>query len=187
MDARRRAAYDARRMHSPHTPDRRPRLVLEPLVPAHADEMFALLSDPQLYRYTDDEPPASLERLRERYAFLQRGRSSNGRELWLNWIVRPPGAAPVGYVQATVLPDVRTAWVAYVLGTAHWGRGYASEAVRALLDHLVDAHAIRTFKATVEADNLRSVALLERLGFEPVEHDGSPTERLFIRQARSLA
>ena len=159
------------------------RLSFEPLTTAHADEMFPLLQDAALYRYTDDEPPTSLERLRERYAHLQRGQSTDGRELWLNWILRPPGAAPVGYVQATVLPKEGIAWVAYVLAPAQWGRGYAQEAVSAMLEHLRQAHDVRTFKATVEAGNLRSIALLRRLAFERAERaeHSSTAELLFIK------
>ena len=157
------------------------RLTLEPLTASHADEMFDLLSDPQLFSFTDDDPPASLESLRERYALLQSGRSSDGRELWLNWIVRPRDATPIGYVQATVLPETRVAWVAYVLGSAHWGHGYASEAMQCMLQHLADVHGVHTFKATVEAENLRSISLLRRLAFERAAHEGSPTEYLFVR------
>ncbi len=96
----------------------------------------------------------------------------------------PDGSLP-GYVQATVTAS-GTAWVAYVLSPRHWGRGHAGIAVRAMVEHLETAYAVRRFLATVEAENRRSIRLLERLGFhatttEELEgHDLSSTERLFV-------
>jgi RimJ/RimL family protein N-acetyltransferase len=161
------------------------RLLLEPLTVAHAEQLFELLRDPVLYRYLDTPPPPTLEHLRGVYAKLETRRSPDGRERWLNWIVRPHRQAPVGYVQATV--GGGRAWVAYVLGRDHWGHGYAGEATAAMLRHLAAAHAVTRCLATVEAENLRSIRVLQRLGFHPADaealagHDLSPTERLFVR------
>ena len=72
---------------------RRRALRLEPLAPAHAEAMFAPMSAPEIYRYTPGAPPASVAALRERYATLARGHSADGRERWLNWVVRLPVGA----------------------------------------------------------------------------------------------
>lgn len=55
------------------------RLALEPQVAAHADEMFVVLADPAIYEH-ENEPPASVEWLRERYRRLESRRSPDGRE-----------------------------------------------------------------------------------------------------------
>jgi len=85
-------------------------LVLEPLVVAHAEAMFEVLSEPELYRYLDYPPPASIEHLRGVYASVETRMSPNGRQLWLSWVVRLPGQPPMGYVQATVIPN-ETVWL----------------------------------------------------------------------------
>ena len=162
------------------------RLVLEPLVVAHARAMFEVLSDPAIYRYLDYPPPASLEHLQRVYARLEGRKSADGNELWLNWVVSPFTQPPVGYVQATVYPE-QSASVAYVLSSRHWGRGYASEAVQAMLEHLASAYGSRRYRATVEAENERSIQLLARLGFRcATRSEGarslSLTERLFVRE-----
>ncbi len=108
-----------------------PRLLLEPQTAAHAEAMFEVLGDPAIYRF-ENAPPASLESLRERFAKLETRRSGDGREQWLNWVLRRRGGDLIGYVQATVRGDGQ-AFVAYVLGSAHWGQGLASEAVAAVL------------------------------------------------------
>jgi len=97
------------------------RLTLEPLTVAHAPAMFAVLSDPLIYPYLDFPPPPSLEHVQRVYAKLEQRRSPDGREIWLNWIVVRD--APIGFVQATIRGE--DADVAYVLGSAHWGQGYA--------------------------------------------------------------
>lgn len=167
------------------------RLVLEPLLVGHAEALFAVLSEPELYVYLDYEPPPSTEHLRGVYEQLEARVSPDGTQLWLNWAVRPRGGAPMGFVQATV--SGADAWVAYVLAREHWGRGFASEAVSAMVGHLRSACGIRRFLATTERRNDRSVRLLRRLGFraataaEAREQELSATERLFVLGSPSEA
>jgi ribosomal-protein-alanine N-acetyltransferase len=162
-------------------------IVLEPLTAGHAQAMFEILSDPLLYAHLDEAPPASADELRRVYARREVRRSPDGRQQWLNWVVRVPGQPPMGYVQATVTtPGV--AWIAYVLASGQWGRGHAFTATRMMLDHLHTAYGVRQCLASVEADNARSIRLLGRLGFraatvaEAAAHDLTPSVRLFLRQ-----
>ncbi len=149
-------------MHTLHTP----RLTLEPLVVAHADALHPLLCDPCQLEYLDEGPPASLEALRERYRLLESRRSADGREHWLNWALLPLGGDghAIGFVQATVQED-RRAWVAYQVATARWGQGLATEATRAMVEHLIAHYRVTQCMATVDQRNERSWRLLERLGF----------------------
>ncbi len=142
------------------------RITLEPQVAAHAAEMFVVLQDPRIYEY-ENEPPASEEWLRERYAKLETRRSRDGSEHWLNWIVRIGSGEAIGYVQATVEPAGR-AHIAYVFASRWWGQGLAHEAVRAMMDELGDAYGVRHFVAVFKRRNERSRSLLRRLGFEAV-------------------
>jgi RimJ/RimL family protein N-acetyltransferase len=162
------------------------RLGLEPLQRRHAGEMFAVLSDPAIYRYLDYGPPDSVESLGELYARLERGRSDDGSEIWLNWLIRDETGNAIGYVQATVYPGER-AYIGYVLASKYWGRGYASEAVGEMLGHLESRYQLSTILAVVEVENSRSSALLDRLGFRPASPQDaarsslSATERLYTR------
>ena len=169
-------------------------LVLEPQVAAHAPEMFELLSDPVLSEYLDSPPPPNVGWLTERFAKLETRLSGDGREHWLNWVVRAPvqgqvGRAPgrglVGFVQATVCPD-GSANVAYVLGRGFWGHGWATQATAAMLRELADHYAVRRAFATVDKRNLRSIRLLERLAFSLApdlhqEHGAAEGDWLFRR------
>lgn len=141
------------------------RFVLEPQAVAHAEEMFEVLSDPAIYEF-ENEPPESLEWLRERYRKLETRRSADGTQHWLNWVIRLPTAELAGYVQATVHPDGRAA-IAYELGSKFWGRGLASAALRAMIPVLVEDYNVRRLYAVLKYANHRSQKLLERLGFAP--------------------
>jgi ribosomal-protein-alanine N-acetyltransferase len=160
---------------------------LEPQEAVHAEEMFEVLADPAIYEY-ENEPPPSVEWLRARFARLESRRSPDGREAWLNWVIRPEASGLAGYVQATVGPDGRAA-IAYVLSSGHWGRGLATRAVEAMIGELRERHRVRELHAVFKRGNLRSMRLLERLGFslasreEHVESGIEPGELLMSREA----
>jgi len=146
-----------------------PRLRLEPQLAVHAEAMFAALSDPAIYEF-ENEPPASLDALRERYKKLETRRSGDGREHWLNWVLHPHGGALIGYVQATVRADGQ-AFVAYELASAFWGHGLGSEAVAAMIHELITRYHVHTLLAVFKRANNRSRWLLEKLGFDAANAD----------------
>lgn len=159
---------------------------LEPQVAAHAEEMFGVLSDPAIYEY-ENEPPASLEWLRARFARLESRQSPDGQEQWLNWVIRLPTSELAGYVQATVRPNGRAA-IAYELSSKYWGRGLASRAVQAMIADLLEHYQVRGLSAVFKRENHRSMRLLERLGFslaspeEQVERQVEPGELRMYRK-----
>ncbi len=146
-------------------------LRLEPQGEAHAEAMFAVLADPAIYEF-ENAPPASPAWLRERYRRLESRRSADGREHWLNWVIRLPSGELAGYVQATVHPDAHAA-IAYVLASRHWGQGIASSAVQAMMRELSVHYGVRRFTAVLKAANFRSHRLLVRLGFSPASPESA--------------
>lgn len=160
---------------------------LEPLVAAHAQEMFGVLSDPAIYEF-ENEPPQSEAWLSERYTRLERRASSDGSQIWLNWVLRLPSGELAGYVQATLLPS-GAALVAYELASRHWRKGIGSSAVSAMLDELQTLYGVRLFVAVLKAANHRSLALLRRLGFHPassqqaLEFGAEPDEAVMVKPA----
>jgi RimJ/RimL family protein N-acetyltransferase len=151
-----------------------PRLVLEPQVAAHAEEMFVVLSDPAIYEF-ENAPPVSVEALRERYRALEGRRSPDGRQLWLNWTVRlKDGDLAIGYVQATVLPDA-AALVAYEFNSAWWGQGLAHEAGAAAMREIGQHLGVARFGAVFKTANERSRRLLARLGMRPAASGQFPS------------
>jgi RimJ/RimL family protein N-acetyltransferase len=142
------------------------RLRLEPLEESHADALFESLRHPSLYEFISERPPLSVAALRRRYRRLAGLVSPDGRHYWLNWAIYSHAAGRyVGYVQATLLHD-RSAYVAGVVFREAWGSGYAREALAAVIEYLHEDWGTTLVRATVDTDNLRSIRLLESLGFQ---------------------
>jgi RimJ/RimL family protein N-acetyltransferase len=137
---------------------------LEPQVEAHAAEMFHVLSDPAIYEF-EGVPPPSVEKLALGYRRKESRTSPDGREKWLNWVVRLPSGELAGYVQATVL-ESGASLVGYEFASKHWRQGIGSASINAVLAELALSYSVHTFVAVLKVANYRSMGLLRRLGFE---------------------
>ncbi len=161
------------------------RLQLEPQIAAHADEMFVVLSDPAIYEF-ENQPPQSVPWLRDRYSRLESRCSADGREQWLNWVLRLHAGELIGYVQASVLAD-RQAFLAYELSSKFWGLGLAHEAVTRVIQDLHEHYQVQRLRAVLKAANHRLARLLERLGFglataqEKAHGEAADDELLMVR------
>lgn len=144
------------------------RLVLRPLRPEDAEPMLEVLSDRRMYEFTGGGP-RTLDQLRERYRLHAVGHSPDRTQRWFNWIVRPRGEeAPVGVVQATVTAGGTEAEVAWEIGTAHQGHGYAGEAAIAMIDWL-ESTGVRRISAFIHPDHAASIRVAERAGLVRTE------------------
>ena len=141
------------------------RLVLAPLEVEDAAELVDVLGDPALHAFIGGRP-LTLPELEERYARLVAG-SPDAGEQWLNWTVRrTDDRQAVGTVQATVRG--RSASVAWVVGTAWQGQGYATEAARGLVGWLL-AQGVEEVVAHVHPDHHASAAVAARAGLEATD------------------
>lgn len=66
----------------------------------------------------------------------------------------------------SVSPPNASAEIAYDLAPSHWGRGIASAVCRSLLAWAHEVQGLVRVQATVLEGNARSVAVLERCGFQ---------------------
>lgn len=149
------------------------RLDLVPLTAADADDLFPILHDPALGRFTDEIPPADVEAVRAGFARWESRRSPDGSELWLNWVVRRrDDDRAVGHVQATVADG--DAAIAWTVGTAFQRQGFATEAGHASIAWLRDTLRVPTIVASVHPDNIASQTVARRIGLRPTDrrHEG---------------
>jgi len=56
--------------------------------------------------------------------------------------------------------------IGYWIGEPYWGRGYATEAVRAVIDHLFSATELDSLSAGCRVTNLASRRVIEKCGFQ---------------------
>jgi RimJ/RimL family protein N-acetyltransferase len=155
-----------------------PRLRLEPLRVAHAEEALPFLADARLHTYIGGTPPTPGE-LEQRYRRQSAGHSPDRTQGWLNWMLRRrTDGTLVGTVQATLTrPDGRhhrpTAELAWVVGHAFQGHGYAKEGA-AVMAHWLRDRGISPLTAHIHPAHHASAAVAEALGFHPTgtQHDG---------------
>ncbi len=141
---------------------------------AHAAELFEVLRDPRLYEFLDEDPPASVQALADKLARSESRQSPDGKEHWLNWVVRTASGAIAGYVQATVEEDKATN-VAYVFSPAHQGQGIATAAVARMLELVAADYQPAMFFIVADAGNVRSLKVAQRLGFSPAPAEVAAT------------
>jgi ribosomal-protein-alanine N-acetyltransferase len=140
------------------------RLRLEPIAEADADAMFPLMGDPQDMAFWDspeiDDPEIVADIVRAQAAETMAGKS-------YYWAMRALGDGQ--FIGACDLSEIdirhRRAEVGFMLGRDAWGRGYALEAMRAVLAFAA-ANGLRRLLARTHLGNRRSEALLEKLGFQ---------------------
>ena len=137
--------------------------------------MVSVLAAPELYAFIGGEPPTA-DGLRARYERLAVGRSEDGTQEWHNWIVRrAEDQVAIGTVQATVgaaqatasgADHGRRADVAWVVGLAWQGRGYAVEAASAMVGWLRE-RGVAEIRAHIHPEHAASSRVAERIGLAP--------------------
>jgi len=151
-----------------HTTDR---LRYETLGHEHADALVAALDDERVGEFIGGPDVTTVAALHARLDRLSLGPGRPG-EAWWNFVaIRSLDEALVGRLEATVYGE--WAEIAYVFDPDQWGRGYATEGTQWLIDHLA-TNGVHELWAAVQPDNVRSVRLLQRLGFRLCERPGRP-------------
>lgn len=144
-------------------------------VPESGDReaIFAMRSHPDVTRYTSGTPWQSMDEADAWLARSQAGRES-GHALEL--VIEAAAGAPVigSCVVFAIHEASRRGELGYSLHRDHWGKGYVTEATRALIAHAFDALDLRRLEADIDPANVASERVLRRLGFV---HEGRLRER----------
>ena len=151
------------------------RLLLEPLSEERLDEFVALAADARAMRYWDPRAPFTREQAEERFErALTRTRE---RGFGRRWIVFKETGAGIGLTETKVLgegydqvarDDVELGWM---LTPPAWGKGYATEAARAVRDEAFERLGLESVIALHHPDNPASGRIMEKLGMT-FERDG---------------
>ena len=132
-----------------------------PLRADDADDLAEFLDDPVMREWLDSNEVGDL---RARFHRWERRTSPDGRQRWLNWVVRlrDDGRA-VGWVQATV--EGESAEVAYAMLASRRRRGYCAEAVARVVESL----GVSSVEAHVAAENAASAGVAAAVGLHPTD------------------
>lgn len=140
------------------------RVRLRWLEDADVDDLFRIFGDPDVMRYWSSPPLADRAAA---VALLAEIRELFAQHTLYQWgVALPDGGPVVGTCTLTSFhAESGRAEIGFALGREHWGRGYMSDAVGALLDYAFGPLGLRRLEADVDPRNGPSLRLLERVGF----------------------
>ena len=141
-----------------------PRLVLRSLVDGDVAALFEVFSNEDVVRYWSS--PA-MRRPAEAATYLHRIEEGfRARSLFQWGIVRRADDRVLGTCTLFHFDlDHRRAELGFALGRAHWGHGFMSEALTALVGFAFESAGLHRLEADADPRNERSLRLLERQGF----------------------
>jgi len=141
-----------------------PRLVLRPFRPGDEESLAREADDRRVWGALRDRFPHPYRR-EDALAWIAANGGRNPPEN-LAITLREPGL-PIGGVGVARRGDVGrfTGEIGYWLGSAHWRRGYATEAVGAFVEHAFAAFDFERLEAWVFSSNPASARVLEKCGF----------------------
>lgn len=139
------------------------RLILRRFREEDLDPFAAICADPEVMRYASlDGKPLSRARAWNWMCSMEGHRELRGYGMWA---VEEKSSGKlmgrIGLQYPEEFPDIEIAWL---LGKAYWGKGYATEGATAALDHGFQALDKDSFISLIFPENTRSSRLAERLG-----------------------
>ncbi len=147
------------------------RLWLRPFQSADAPAFAAYRSDPEVARYQSWDAPYSLAQA-EQFVAEMSAMPPIPVNAWYQLAIERKGQQPIMGDCAFCLlpPDGRQAEIGFSLARAYQGQGYATEAVRRLLDYLFGDLGLHRVRAICDAENEASCRLLARVGMRREAH-----------------
>jgi ribosomal-protein-alanine N-acetyltransferase len=150
-----------------------PRVTIRPVNDSDLNDLFEVNGDDAVTRYL---PYQTWQTIEQGTAWLARmealATSGTGQQLVIE---RNEDRKVIGTILLFKFDEASSRLeLGYVLGRAHWRRGYASEALRAVCQHAFRQLSVRRIEAEVDPENGASNVLLLALGFT---HEGLLRQR----------
>ena len=138
------------------------RLILRPFRDSDADAAFSWFSDPEVFRFYT-YGPYTLEGTRKR---VMEYREQHERLGFAKCIVieKATGTA-IGDAGLMFAEDTGEVHVGYKLASSVWGKGFATEAAHAWVQHGFDTLHLDRIAALIHPQNMASIRVVQKLGF----------------------
>lgn len=146
------------------------RLVLNPLNERDIDDVFAYASDPEVSRNTSwpaHESPADTRAFIE---YVERKHNAEPGSLHLVWAIHLKSEDRVIGTVSFGQDNETEGHLDYALAREYWGKGYTTEAVRAVIDWAFrEVTQLEKINSGCLSRNVGSVRVLEKAGFKVTE------------------
>ncbi|KAA8784800.1 GNAT family N-acetyltransferase [Paenibacillus amylolyticus] len=141
-----------------------PRLHLRQMKASDSTELFRVWSDPEVARFMNISPFSDEKQALEMIQLLA-DLAEKKQAIRFSIMERESGTIMGSCGYNYLDGEQARAEIGYDLAKAYWGRGYAMEAVSALLTHGFSALQLNRIEAKVDPRNVSSIKLLEKLDF----------------------
>lgn len=143
------------------------RLRLRPFRPDDVGGFQAVIhSDAEVMRYLPGGQPRPVEKTEAVIAFFIRHQEQHGFSVWA--LETKADGCFIGNCGLMVLAESGEVEVAYALGKAYWGQGYASEAACASLRYGFESAALPYILALAYPSNIASQRVMQKIGMQHV-------------------
>jgi len=137
-------------------------LTLRLFTEADVDPMHAILARPGVLRYFPRTEPPPRERVERSIQGFLRHWTEHGFGLWA--LEMKGEGRLIGRAGLQRIPETGEVEVDFILDAPYWGRGLATEAGRASLDHGFGPLGLDEIVGIVHPENAASRAVLEKIG-----------------------
>ena len=146
------------------TPIRTERLLVRPMHAGDAEDLWLRRNDPDVAKYQDWETPYQRSRVDEMVAAIGAMQGPANDEWWMAIVCDPDTGETFGDLALQLSWQGRTAEIGYTFWPQHWGKGFAVEAVEALIRYLFEELNVTRVFGMLHPDNPASAMVLERSG-----------------------
>ena len=141
------------------------RLLIRSVVPEDARLLAERRNDPQVAKYQNWTLPFSLERAEKMVSEITAMDGPENEEWWMVTVCDIDTGEVLGDLALHLTQESRTAEIGYTFASQHWGKGYAIEAVDALVTYLFEDLEVTRVFGMLHPDNPASALVMERNGF----------------------
>ncbi len=154
-----------------------PRLIVRQLQPGNEDDMYAIYGNPAVVRWVDDGEPLSHELCAKWVEVSMNNYATKG--FGASAVIERATGLFIGCCGIVYAPDRTEPEIIYAFRQTHWGQGFASEVVPAMLQYGFRQCGLHEIYATIVPDNHASARVLVKAGMswlrDEMEPDGSIT------------
>jgi len=126
------------------------------------DDVLAIVGDDRVTAWLSFDSRDRIQALEMVGTVIRRARDVPRQEYYLA-VTRKDDDRLIGFVRLA-LDGVQAAKLGYAISADHWGHGYATDAVRAMLVFGFDTLGLHRVSAAIGPENQSSIAVVKRLG-----------------------
>jgi ribosomal-protein-alanine N-acetyltransferase len=152
------------------------RLLLSPFACSDVDEVHAHWTHPDVRRFMFDDQIISLDQTR---TFQRRSEAGFDADEFGLFVARIAATrAFAGVTEYLPFHEPPVAELLWSLESGHGGNGYATEMARAMLEWGCSVHGMTTIQASLDAPNVASSRVAERIGMKRMKRPATANDDL---------